>query len=256
MSADPAAPVGKGAQRTQEVDKTPTPPPQESTPEPAPTAADAPSGGASESTAAPQTPAGGFAGFLEGLKSKIGQSPQSTSTSEDKVSAAESASTALEGNPSPSPSLTAAIEAEADKNSEKPAVQALIEGESLHLLITVAGCLLVSVTSISGYCLLAGVVLACPSISNWGGVKQQPYKACRTCMLEDKRLAAAGKEGLGISLHRGMLTSVYILFQLVAVCLLKLLHPAAASLAHFRTNTCPMGSRCRCRNKLDLQLGS
>ncbi|KAL3150948.1 hypothetical protein ABBQ32_000694 [Trebouxia sp. C0010 RCD-2024] len=75
---DPAAPVGKSAQRTQEINKTPTPPPQQDkdAPEPVPTA-------------------------LGGT----------------------------EGNPSPPPALTANIEAETDKNSETPAVQALIEGQ-------------------------------------------------------------------------------------------------------------------------------
>ena len=64
------------------------------------------------------------------MKSNFGQSSQSKS--EDKGSIPEAAPTALEGNPSPSPSLTAGIEAETDKNSRKPAVQALIEGVSLH----------------------------------------------------------------------------------------------------------------------------
>ena len=138
--ADPAAPVGKGAQRTQEVDKTPTPPPQEvkDTPEAAPTATGGSSGGASDPTDS-QKPAGGFSSFIEGLKSNFGQSSQSKS--EDKGSIPETTSTALEGNPSPSPSLTAGIEAETDKNSEKPAVQALIEGLSL-LMVILAHCVL------------------------------------------------------------------------------------------------------------------
>ena len=130
-NADPAAPVSKGAQRTQEVDKTPTPPPQEGkdTPEPAPTATGGSSGGASDPSGS-QSPAGGFTSFFEGLKSNFGQSSQSKS--EDKGSVPEAAPTGLEGNPSPSPSLTAGIEAETDKNSGKPAVQALIEGVLLH----------------------------------------------------------------------------------------------------------------------------
>ena len=88
-----------------------------------------------------QTPAGGFSSFIEGLKSNFGQPSQSTGDQGgDQASAPalqggdgapEPVSTALEGNPSPSPSLTASIEAETDKNSEKPAIQALIEGEPL-----------------------------------------------------------------------------------------------------------------------------
>ena len=94
------------------------------------------SGGAS------QTPAGGLTSFFEGLKSNFGQSLQSSGDpGGDQASApaaqgaegtVEAAPTALEGNPSPPPSLTAGIEAETDQNSEKPAVQALIEGVSLH----------------------------------------------------------------------------------------------------------------------------
>ena len=87
------------------------------------------SGGASDS-ADSQTPGGGLTSFFEGLKSNFGQSSQSKN--EDKGSIPEASSTALEGNPSPPPSLTAGIEAETDQNSKKPAVQALIEGISLH----------------------------------------------------------------------------------------------------------------------------
>ena len=123
--------MAKDAQRTQEVDKTPTPPPQEGkdAPKPAPTATGASSGGASDSGDS-QKSGGGLTSFFEGLKSNFGQSSQSKS--EDKGSTPEASPTALEGNPSPPPSLTAGIEAETDQNSKKPAVQALIEGISLH----------------------------------------------------------------------------------------------------------------------------
>lgn len=78
--------MGKGAQRTQEVNKTPTPPPQQD----------------------------------QGATKPVG-----------------TALGGAEGNPSPPPSLTANIEAETDKKSETPAVQALIEGMSLahHVLV-------------------------------------------------------------------------------------------------------------------------
>lgn len=91
--ADPAAPVGKSAQRTQEINKTPTPPPQQDkdAPEPVPTA-------------------------LGGT----------------------------EGNPSPPPALTANIEAETDKNSETPAVQALIEGKPMHSALIVINIIVVT----------------------------------------------------------------------------------------------------------------
>lgn len=98
------------------------------------------SGGATE------TPAGGLASFFEGLKSNFGQSSQSASDQGvDQASAPapqggegtpQAISTELEGNPSPPPSLTAGIEAETDQNSDKPAVQALIEGVSLRSLPT------------------------------------------------------------------------------------------------------------------------
>ena len=141
LFADPAAPVGKGAQQTQGVDKTSTPPPQEGkdTPEAAPTATGGSSGGASDPTDS-QKPAGGFSSFIEGLKSNFGQS--SPSKNEMKGSTPEATPTSLEGNPSPSPSLTAGIEAETDKNSDKPAVQALIDGVSL-LVVTLADCVLI-----------------------------------------------------------------------------------------------------------------
>lgn len=91
-------------------------------------------------------PAGGLTSLFEGLKSSFGQSSQSAGNQGlDQAStpapaggegAPQAVSTALEGNPSPSPSLTAGIEAETDKNSEKPAVQALIDGVSLYSLLT------------------------------------------------------------------------------------------------------------------------
>ena len=100
------------------------------------------SSGAASDSAVSQTPAGGLTTFFEGLKSNFGQSSQSSGDQgRDQASAPapqggegtlESVSTGLEGNPSPPPSLTAGIEAETDKNSGKPAVQALIEGVSLH----------------------------------------------------------------------------------------------------------------------------
>ena len=121
-------------------------------------------GGASEA-ALSQTPAGGFSSFIEGLKSNFGQPSQSTEGTSDqtleeaaskaadeaadkalksvgsqvpdtsavaeKDSVSEQVSTALRGlgsGPSPPPSLTASMEAETDKNSDKPAIQALADG--------------------------------------------------------------------------------------------------------------------------------
>lgn len=128
-------------------------------------------GGASEA-ALSQTPAGGFSSFFEGLKSNFGQSSQSTEGTSDAAleeaassAADEAADKALKsvgsqvpdtspvaeaasdsedvpaalggagGAPSPPPSLTASMEAETDKNSDKPAVQALADGATGFSLV-------------------------------------------------------------------------------------------------------------------------
>lgn len=84
------------------------------------------------SEAAP-TSSGGLGGFFESLKEKF-QPEQSTQSTADSAQQAPEQSTAdsaqqAEGNPSPPPELTSAIEADTDKTSDQPATEALIEGE-------------------------------------------------------------------------------------------------------------------------------
>ena len=156
MFADPAAPVGNDAQRTQEVDKTPTPPPQDGSKD-TPPADPIATGASSESAPGSQASPGGFTIFFEGLKSNFGQSSQSKS--EVMGSSREAAASALEGNPSPPPSLTADIEADTDKNSGKPAVQALIEGMSYctesFLLTAFRYLMMIAADCTALYCFLA-----------------------------------------------------------------------------------------------------
>ena len=72
------------------------------------------------SEAAPAS-SGGLGGVFESLKEKF-RPEQSTQSAADSAQQAE-------GNPSPPPELTSAIEADTDKTSDQPATEALIEGE-------------------------------------------------------------------------------------------------------------------------------
>ena len=76
-----------------------------------------------------ESPASGLSGFFENLREML-QPEAAKQPSTEGLPSTEGA----KGEASPPPALTAGIEADTDKKSDTPAVQSLLEGQSVHIM--------------------------------------------------------------------------------------------------------------------------